>query len=253
MHFTALPGEISWRAMIEEICIAKSHKDTWDACLKQLEVQLSRDTFLKWAAPLLPLSREGATLELSAPDQLTRDWAADRLSSTIERLIDGINPTINQVVFTLKNETVESALLFPEPKPVVINEDDNHVEISTTYQSVWEHLIRPDRVAAINSYSLRHIPYVGASAWLSYIGFSQEKYLKSTGIHFATTIREVAAWTGLSTKSIDRLVESGKLSWFVKKNGTSAVNDNGQIRRLTCFEMCGVVPLTPGDAADLRQ
>ena len=44
-----------------------------------------------------------------------------------------------------------------------------------------------------------------------------------------------------------------KLGWIVKKTGTSAINDNGQVRRLTCFEMPALLPLTPGDAFDLRK
>jgi len=184
---------------------------------------------------------------LSAPTSLIRDWVEDRMGITILRFAQGLNPTI-KTINVLVDKTESNSI---EQTPSSI---DSPVQISTIHHSLYDLIIRPDRVSIVSLYSFRHIPYVGTSAWLTYIGFCQEKYLKSSsGVHFSTTIREVTKWTGLSEKTVNRLLDNGKLNWFVRKEGTTATTIGGQVKRQTCFEVSSIVPLTPGDASDLER
>ena len=249
----ALQGKIIWRDIVSEIVIANSHLDTWLYCMKQLELAVPADNFKKWVRPLCLMSSEGDVLCLSAPDQLTRDWAEDRLSATIQRYVQGFNSNITNVTFSVCEILPVNDMNTQDQFSQIINPITDYLRFTTSYQSLWESLVRSDRNVAINSYSFRHIPYVGASAWLAYIGFCQERFLKSSGQNFATTFSDVARWTGLSIRTIDRLLDSGKLSWFVAQTGVSAVTVKGKVQRLTCFDMPSLISLTPGDATDLRE
>ena len=225
-----------------------SHSESWGYCLKQLALQVPKDTFERWIKPIIPISFIGSTLELSVADEKSREWVADRLTATIMRIAEGVDPSISNVVFSV-NQTDASESKFINP---VDEGKPDFIDCSTSYQSLYDIIVRPDRIAAINLYSFRHIPFTGTSSWLASIGFSQEKYLKNNGTQFSTSTREVASWTGLSEKTINRLLDDGKLDWFLNKVGTDAKIVNGQVKRQTQFNISALVPLTPGDATDLR-
>ncbi|MEJ2606903.1 MAG: DnaA N-terminal domain-containing protein [Anaerolineales bacterium] len=252
----------------------------WSSTLLQLEQELPRATFDTWIRDLIPISFQDSILTLGAGNAYARDWVQERVSQTIRRVLEtvsGAEITISIVVYDDHDDTSDSMdIELPEDDPhqdssadpdLLTNDHDldtidDDVELTPEYLSLYDEIVRPDRVIVFPSYFLRWIPYLGVDlAWLP-IGFRQVAFLRglkfNPGDTFQASGREIARWSGMSLRTFRRRVNDPMLRWFIKpikaENKDSWVigDDDRPHREPSRWGVVMSMPLTPDDRDSLH-
>lgn len=130
--------------------------------------------------------------------------------------------------------------------------------------NVTEAILRPESIAAVPSYLLRFVPYVGANAVLIATALRQAFYRASResgadqlypkqGDSVKIDVRALLKSLGgsLSRASFFRVFKNGDMDWFVRRGEAQHIVKDGQVKRdATTYHYRGML-LTPGDACDL--
>jgi len=147
---------------------------------------------------------------------------------------------------------------------VPVGTDSESLQLILGYANVAEAIIRPESIAAVPSYSLRFIPYVGSAPVLIAIALRQAFYraFQDEGLDNVfpkagdTVTVNVAALLHslggvISRAKFFRLFKEGKLDWFAARSEAEHTFKDGRIHRLpNTYQYKGLL-LTPGDASDL--
>lgn len=72
----------------------------WASCLERLQVQIPKQQYATWLAPLACVSSSNDTLTLAAPNRFIQDWATQQFSSHIEAVLASLGQP-KQVIFTV--------------------------------------------------------------------------------------------------------------------------------------------------------
>jgi hypothetical protein len=129
------------------------------------------------------------------------------------------------------------------------------------YDSLYEHIVKPDRALYISGYYARWIPYIGPDlAWL-YIAFRQAAYMDGgrSGLNTSRiSVAEIAARAAISKRTYQNRaadpVTWKKLDGLVTRVNEEPqwINTSGMPRQLPSqFEVAMTLPLTPIDSASL--
>ena len=129
------------------------------------------------------------------------------------------------------------------------------------YDSLYEHIVKPDRALYISGYYARWIRYIGPDlAWL-YIAFRQAAYMDGgrSGLNTSRiSVAEIAARAAISKRTYQNRaadpVTWKKLDGLVTRvdEGPQWINTSGMPRQLPSqFEVAMTLSLTPIDSASL--
>lgn len=130
--------------------------------------------------------------------------------------------------------------------------------------SITEAILRPESIAAVPSYLLRFVPYVGANAVLIATALRQAFYRASRetgadqlypkfGDSVKIDVRALLKSLGgaISRASFFRVFKNGDMDWFVRRGEPKHRVKDGQVQReANTYHYRGIL-LTPGDAFDL--
>lgn len=142
--------------------------------------------------------------------------------------------------------------------------DEQAINVELGASHVSDAIMRPESIAAVPSYLLRFVPYVGANAVMIATALRQAFYRASreTGadqlypklgdsvkIEVKSLLKSIGG--AMSRASFFRVFQNGDMDWFVKRGEPTHRVDNGQVRReANTYHYRGIL-LTPGDASDL--
>ena len=138
------------------------------------------------------------------------------------------------------------------------------INITLGASHVSDAIMRPESIAAVPSYLLRFVPYVGANAVMIATALRQAFYRASreTGadqlypklgdsvkIEVKSLLKSIGG--AMSRASFFRVFQNGDMDWFVKRGEPTHRVKDGQVRReANTYHYRGIL-LTPGDASDL--
>jgi hypothetical protein len=166
------------------------------------------------------------------------------------------------------DDQVRPAFTYKPKAAALISPDLEHISDNLTLSSgastVTDAILQPESIAAVPSYLLRFIPYVGADAVLVAIALRQafyrfgkargpEQSSPKAGDKVSLEVERILAMLGgaLSRATYFRLLKSGALDWFVTNLGSGHQVVKGQVQRLPNEYQYRGALLTAGDASDL--
>ena len=142
--------------------------------------------------------------------------------------------------------------------------DSSSIEVEVAAASVTDAILKPDSIAAVPSYLLRFVPYVGSSAVLIATALRQAFYRASRehgadqlyprqGDTVIINVQSLLKTLGnvISRAKFFRIFQQGGMDWYVQRGEPKfRVSENRIQRESNTYHYRGLV-LTPGDAQDL--
>ena len=233
----------------------------WLAAKSQLKMDLSRSAFDTWVEPISFISFDGEMFTFGCPNAACRDWATNRLTTTLERSLCGILHQGIHVQFTLVNQENDNNRKNEEEVRQISSPDRDLVEFSFLHNSLRNVVLEPNRVVRMPVYFLRWLPYVQSQTIFLVIALWQEYYLSSGGKKgngnnkVSARAEQVSQWAGISRAQFFRSIQpGGTLDWFVRKIDTDYELDQqtGRTKKSSNKYLLYDIPITPGDAEDLK-
>jgi hypothetical protein len=235
-------------------------EQAWQTALRQVQLEMPRASFDTWIRPVRLLSFEDGVFRIGCINTHGRDWLESRLTVILERILSALLMQDAAVRFIVIEEGV--------PKDEERNEkfelndaDGAQLETSVLHDSLRDILLEPNRVVRIPVYFLRWLPYVGARTVFLAAALWQMQYLTSGGEVSTTNPRlsaraeQICQWAGISRAQFFRCLEpGGSLGWFARKSETDYEIDrrSGRVKKSANKYLLYHLPLTPGDAEDLK-
>lgn len=119
--------------------------EVWQATLGELQLQMTRDTFVTWLKPTRPISFEDGALIIGVDNAYAQEWLSHRLLATIQRTASNIVGRTVQVQFVVWSKNAENPTpppllngLAPNPLPrqaQLATESNNHLNARYTFDS----------------------------------------------------------------------------------------------------------------------
>jgi chromosomal replication initiator protein len=91
--------------------------NTWDEVLARIETKVNRHSFYTWFKATSLVADRGATLVVSVPNALFRDWLTKHYSTVLSEALTELNRSGTAVSFVTEGQTVVAAPVI-EPMPV---------------------------------------------------------------------------------------------------------------------------------------
>ena len=149
-------------------------------------------------------------------------------------------------------------------KTVPMGTVSGSLQVKIAASNVTEAILRPDSIAAVPSYLLRFVPYVGAPAVLIATSLRQAFYRASRehgadqlyprqGDTVKINVQSLLKTLGnaISRAKFFRVFQQGDMDWFVRRAEPKHRLKDGRIQREpNTYHYRGLI-LTPGDARDL--
>ncbi len=234
-----------------------SAKGLWEQVKSELQGDLPRATFDTWIRDAEGLSLKDNVLTVGVANSYARDWLEERIGVMSARYVAALLETNDAEVHFVVSQDLGLA---DENEPVEV-EDDEFL-LQHRYLTLYDEIVRPERVVVIPRYYLRWVPWLGINlAWIP-IGFRQVAYLRGSrfeaGDTFAAPVRELAAWSGTPVRTFNRRITDPRLRWFIEPDETTEVefrwnSEKDHYERLpSMWRVVMSMPLTPADQASLK-
>ncbi|MBL7163218.1 MAG: hypothetical protein ISS57_11475 [Anaerolineales bacterium] len=213
----------------------------WQAALGQLQLEMPKAAFDTWVRDAELISFEDDIFTIGTRNAYARDWLADRLTSTIAKLLTGImNQTIEVrfVVADLQDE-IDIQGDADEQSTEDAPDAETTISIDVIYESLQKLIVKPHTAVRVPGYIRKWLPYWGHSLGWVYVGLRQLAFFSNadTGTSFRATLRNIALWSGLSPETVRKALSSHQARWFLK---TAEESD---------YSFLSYLPFTPGDEA----
>lgn len=245
-------------------------EQAWQAALGQLQMEMPKATFDTWLRDTRFLDYEDGVMTLGFHNSYARDWVESRLNSALRRILMGIlghEVELRFEVLPVQQATdKQSDRSYEEvdgrDKGTLLEESESnaevHIHLDTACQSLYEVMVRPERVTVIPGYFLRWIPYLGhqkswivVALWQAFYRTFGRKVV--AGKPFSVSGAELARWSGLSRRTVVSHLSSfasepsgNLLSWFIERVET--LNKQRETDGRTAqYRFRLAMPLTPGD------
>lgn len=95
-------------ALTADDSVTAEIETAWQAVLSQLQMEMPRASFDTWARDTKVIRYHGNVLSIGTRNAYAQDWLASRLTSTVERLLNGILSKQATVQFVVSKAEVES-------------------------------------------------------------------------------------------------------------------------------------------------
>ncbi len=168
------------------------------------------------------------------------------------------------LIETLVQDKTGKHLRLKLEKSVPMGTESTSVRVEIAAANVTDAILKPDSIAAVPSYLLRFVPYVGSSAVLIATALRQAFYRASrehgadqlyprqddtVTINVQTILKTLG--NVISRAKFFRIFQQGDMDWFVQRAEPKHRVSDGRIQREpNTYHYRGLV-LTPGDAQDL--
>jgi hypothetical protein len=225
----------------------------WQAALGQLQLQMPKATFDTWVRDVEFVAFEDDIFTIGTHNAYARDWLADRLSSTIGKLLTGI-----------MNQAVEVRFVVVDPQVEVdIEEDDEIAEVEAVFDLPYDEIVGTGIIAIPAYFGRYHLSELGPNlAWMV-VGFRQAAYSigRRSGVRSQRiSERTIASWSGINRRTFRRRKKKAKtwekLSGFISLSSTKAawVSEVGQPPAMAAhvYRVQMTIPLTASHACSLR-
>ena len=138
----------------------------WQATLGQLQLEMPKAAFDTWVRDTEYMSFEDDIFTIGTHNDYARDWLADRLTSTIGKLLTGI-----------MNQVVEVRFVVVDPQDEAdIEEDDDLTEVEAVFDLPYDEIVGSGIIAIPAYFGRYHLSELGPNlAWMV-IGFRQAAY-----------------------------------------------------------------------------
>jgi len=223
----------------------------WEHTKRLLRDELSKVDFETWVEDSQGIFLDESTLVVEVCNRYGRDWLGKYVRLRAERQLRLMMGRSVEVRFVVDGE---------EPELTLNTDRDDQILLESRYLSIYDEIVKPERVVAFPSYYLRWIPWLGADlAWVP-IGFRQAAYLHGCrheeGDEFEASACEIARWSGMSRAKFWRRVNDPFLKWFIRKvpNETMFHWDEKEKRfqkHPNSWQIVMSIPLTPADVISL--
>jgi len=236
----------------------------WQAAVANLQMDMSRVAFETWVKPACLEDFKDGTFVIGCMNSYGRDWLADRLTSTLERFLSGVMNRDIKVRFIVYDQAYDLDNPNAEDDQDDLDQSETEVdpvELDILYSSIRDYLLEPGRVVRLPVYYLRWLPYVHSQVIFVVMALWQEYYLASGGktqkgnSKVSVRAEQVCQWAGISRAQFFRLLQpDNSLGWFVRKCETDYEVDKrtGRTKKSSNKYALFDIPLTPGDAEDLK-
>lgn len=229
-----------------------SGAEIWEQVRERLKEQLPRATYDTWVAQADVVSLSDGVLTLGVGN----DYARDRLTE-----IGVLEPVASEVV----GSVTRVAVIVPgeagrhEGPPPAATRDA--VTLQPVYRSEYDEVVRPEQAIPLPRYYLRWLPFLGVDlAWIP-VAFRQVAFFRGlafdAGESFQASIREIALWSGMSMRNLQRKVGDPRLRWFVRRVETEPrwrISADGRPHQeALTWQVEASMPLTPSDQASLER
>lgn len=168
------------------------------------------------------------------------------------------------LIETLVQDKTSKHLRLSLQSSVPMGTDSSTVRFEMAAANVTDAILKPESIAAVGSYLLRFVPYVGSSSVLVAIALRQAFYRSSRehgadqlyprrGDAVTINVQSLLATIGgsISRAKFFRIFQQGEMDWFVQRAEPKHRVSNGRIRREANTYLYRGLVLTPGDAQDL--
>ncbi len=170
------------------------------------------------------------------------------------------------LIETLVQDKTGKHLRLNLEKSVPMGTDASSVRVEIAAANVTDAILKPDSIAAVPSYLLRFVPYVGSSAVLIATALRQAFY-RASREHGADqlyprqddkvtiNVQSLLKTLGnvFSRAKFFRIFQQGDMDWFVQRAEPKHRVANGRIQREPNTYLYRGLVLTPGDAQDLYE
>jgi len=218
----------------------------WQAALGQLQLDMPKAAFDTWVRDAELISFEDDIFTIGTHNAYTRDWLADRLTSTVAKLLTGIMNKTVEVRFVVADLQGEADIQGDADEQSTEDAPDAETTISidVIYESLQKLIIKPHTAVRVPGYVRRWLPYWGLSLGWVYVGLTQLAFFNNAnpGTPFRATLRNIAIWSGQSRQTVMRLLNSHHAHWFLKKSTSESD-----------YSFLSYLPLTPGDEAGVTE
>jgi hypothetical protein len=236
-----------------------SPEQAWQAALGQVQMEMSPASFDTWVRPVRLLSFAGGIFQIGCTNTYGREWLESRLTTKVERILSTLLGQEISVAFIVAETDLAEEEIIENLE--LDNLDEAEFDLGVLHDSLRNILLEPERVVRIPVYFLRWLPYVGARTVFLAAALWQVHYLSSGGKpsggnpRVSACAEQVCQWAGLSRAQFFRCLKSGgALGWFASKRETDCEIDkrSGRTRKTANKYLLYHLPLTPGDAEDLK-
>jgi hypothetical protein len=224
----------------------------WQSVLAQLKAEMPSTLFETWVADTQYLSSADGLVSIVCRNKFTRDWLENHIQSRVSTLLEKLLDCSLEVRFVIANDQADEA------EPV-----DGEVQVEAIWDAVYEQVVQPEKVIALNAYFLRHLRELGPELGWMYVGFRQAAY--SAGGRNGT---RAARFTGKSIVALSGTPE--RTFWFRAGVGETWKRLDGLVqpvdekplwdeksktpKRLPRkYSVAMTLPLTPADAQALMR
>ena len=229
--------------------------------LDHLRREMPRASFETWVQPAEFVSLEEGVFSIGTYNPYGRDWLESRLQKTVEQYLRGLLGRPVEVQFVALDDLCDCDDQKDEHEQQPADRAGGEADLQILHESVRNALIAPERVVKLPVYFLRWLPYVDAETLFLVLALRQEYYLATAGKGSASgkvTARaeRVCRWAGISRAQFFRLLQPGSgFEWFGTKSATDYEIDRrtGRTKKSANQYSLYGIPITPGDAEDLRQ
>jgi hypothetical protein len=170
--------------------------EAWHVVLAQLKAEISSVLFETWVADTQYLGSVDGVFTIGCRNRCTRDWLENHIQASVLGMLEKLSGCRMVVRFVVMDDQTGEA------EPV-----DGEVQVEAVWDAVYEQVVQPEKVIALNAYFLRHLRELGPELSWMYVGFRQAAY--SAG---GRNGKRTARFTGRSIAALSGVPE--RTFWF---------------------------------------
>lgn len=233
-------------------------KSLWEQVKGELKSDLDRATFDTWVRDAEGISLSDNVLTVGVANDYARAYLEKNIGSMAARYVAALLETSNSQVRFVTVQDFEDEDQSAGVKDVY----DDVLTLQRRYLSLYDEVVRPERIVVVPRYYLRWVPVLGVDlAWIP-LGFRQVAFLNGSlfeaGDIFEAPARSIASWSGVSLRTFRRKIIDPKLRWFIEPVQSDGVefrwnDDKDRPERVPqSWRVVMSMPLTPFDQDSLK-
>jgi len=235
------------------------NRDVWQETLKQLQLQMTKETFNTWLKDTRLIGVEGDVYTIEVKNSMAVDWLENRLIDTITRTLSNIVGSAAQVKFVAKDIPFLPLDELEENEP-----DKPDAKFTGAYYDQRNAIIQPTKVRQYTRYfEKKWRPKLGPLLSELVRELRQRCHFKTGRNEFTTTYKSLARAVGVNEKTIKRALARNDDGGFKNEDLSHFIKDmkrlkesygKGRIRDIgTEFVIYLDEPLTPEDEIIMQE
>jgi len=221
-------------------------KQVWDASITQLRSEMGQASFNTWFKKVKYLEFNNDTFVAVAPDSKTRDWVADRVTTTLQRILSGMmndsvslsfitQPSIPDNETEKKTENKSGGNKYTKPTRFISS--PRNIALHKAYGSKRAGVIQPENIVVTTNYFFKnYVKKMGSNNAMIVIWCRKKCIWRPEEDIFRnvvyTTRDAISADLGISEKTIDRAWDDPYVKMFLRHEVTWRKDkETGQARK----------------------